>query len=88
MVRKRGKINQEAQGQNSADEEISPADTIDSINDEISFLIEVVKLLRASLDHEAFGNISVLHIAKDMLNRLERVKKLSNQLFDSLGGQA
>jgi hypothetical protein len=88
MVRKKEKINKEAQRQNSADEGISPVDAIDSINEEIGFLTEVAKLLqRASLDHEACGNISVSHITKDMLNRLERVKKLSNQLFDSLGGQ-
>lgn len=88
MAHKEEKANKEARGQDSADEESSCVDAIDSINEEINFLMEVAKLLqRASLDHEACGYISVFHITKDMLNRLERVKKLSNQLFDSRGGQ-
>ena len=88
MAHKEGKTNKEARGQNPADEGKSSVDAIDCINDEINFIMEVTRLLqRAFIDHETRGDISVFHITKDMLNRLERVKKLSNQLFASRGGQ-
>ena len=88
MAHKEKKVKHEARGQTPADEGRNSVDAIDCINEEISFLMEVAKLLqRASLDNEACGYISVFHITKDMLNRLERVKKLSNLLFDSRGGQ-
>ena len=88
MAHKEVKTNTEARGQDSADEGRSSVDAIDCINEEINFLMEVAKLLqRASFNREACGYISVFHITKDMLYRLERVKKLSNQLFDSRGGQ-
>ncbi len=61
-------------------------DTMDGIDWEICFLREIVQLLYvASLHNEARENISFTHISADMLQRLDQVKKLSDQLFECCG---
>lgn len=81
MGRKRRDIEQP--GGVLSEESENSVDTVDQINRDIGFLKETLKLVQvASLGHEEWWDISLVHVTEEMLVRLERVGKLCNRFLE------
>jgi hypothetical protein len=81
----RKKIKDDLRGEVSSDErnDSIDVDVLDQIESHVGALSEIVQLLHAaSLQSEAWSNVSLDHIAEDMLHRLREIKELSWQLRD------
>ncbi len=74
---------QKLAGRPNVDEVDDYIDVIDQMNKHIDLLREIAKLIEvASFQLEPQGSIPLVHLAGDMADRLEIIKKLSSQLFD------